>query len=96
MIDGSFLARMLNASRKRVRLARAEESEAALRVRALAKAVPPTLQLGEFDLIAELKLRSPAAGKLAEPHFDRRAQLDAYAAGGAAAISVLQYVWGDL
>lgn len=89
MIDGSFLARMLNASRERVRLARAEESEAALRVRALATAAPPTLRLGEFDLIAELKLRSPAAGALAEPHFDRRAQLDAYAAGGAAAISVL-------
>ena len=89
MIDGSFLARMLDASRERVRLARAQESEAALRDRALATAAPPALQLGEFDLIAELKLRSPAAGTLAEPHFDRRTQLDAYAVGGAAAISVL-------
>lgn len=89
MNDGSFLARMLDASRERVRLARAQESEAALRDRAMATAAPPALQLGEFDLIAELKLRSPAAGTLAEPHFDRRTQLDAYAAGGAAAISVL-------
>ncbi len=89
MIDGSFLARMADASRERVTLARARESEAALRVRAMATPVPPTLQLGEFDLIAELKLRSPAAGTLVEPRFDRRTQLDAYVAGGAAAISIL-------
>ncbi len=89
MIDGSFLARMADASRERVRSARARESEAALRVRAMATPVPPALQLGEFDLIAELKLRSPAAGTLVEPRFDRRTQLDAYAAGGAAAISIL-------
>jgi indole-3-glycerol phosphate synthase len=50
---------------------------------------PPELTLGDFDLIAELKLRSPAAGSLAAPEFDRSSQLAAYAAGGAAAISVL-------
>ncbi len=89
MTADSFLDRMLNASRERVGLARAQESEAALRARAMRKAAPPTLRLGEFDLIAELKLRSPAAGALAEPDFDRHAQLNAYATGGAAAISVL-------
>ena len=89
MTAGTFLDRMLNASRERVGLARAQESEAALRDRAMRKAAPPTLRLGEFDLIAELKLRSPAAGALAEPDFDRHAQLDAYATGGAAAISIL-------
>jgi indole-3-glycerol phosphate synthase len=47
------------------------------------------LTLGDFDLIAELKLNSPAAGSLANPEFDRSSQLLAYATGGAAAISVL-------
>lgn len=89
MTAGTFLNRMLDASRERVALARAQESEAALRARAMRKAASPTLRLGEFDLIAELKLRSPAAGALAESGFDRHAQLNAYAAGGAAAISVL-------
>lgn len=89
MTGSSFLNRMASASRERVRLARAQESEAALQTRAMATADPPILQLGEFDLIAELKLRSPAAGSLVDPHFDRHSQLDAYANGGAAAISVL-------
>ncbi len=89
MTDSSFLGRMVSASRERVRLARAQESEATLRARAMATAHPPPLQLAEFDLIAELKLRSPAAGSLAAPHFDRRSQLEAYASGGAAAVSIL-------
>ena len=89
MTDDSFLGRMARSSRERVRQARMQEPEAALRARAMATADPPTLMLGEFDLIAELKLRSPAAGSLAEPNFDRGSQLTAYASGGAAAISVL-------
>ncbi len=89
MTGGSFLDRMASASRERVKLARARESEAALQTRAMATANPPILRLGEFDLIAELKFRSPAAGSLVEPHFNRHTQLDAYATGGAAAISVL-------
>ncbi len=89
MSSDSFLGRMARASRERARLAIAREPEVALRARALATEDPPALQLGEFDLIAELKLRSPAAGSLAEPGFNRDAQLAAYATGGAAAISVL-------
>lgn len=89
MTDDSFLGRMARRSRERVSRASARESEAALRARAIAAADPPRLTLGEFDLIAELKLRSPAAGSLAEPDFDRASQLAAYASGGAAAISVL-------
>jgi indole-3-glycerol phosphate synthase len=80
---------MARTSRARVELAIAEESETALRARAMVKADPPKLAFGEFDLIAELKLRSPAAGSLAKTGFDREAQLDAYARGGAATISVL-------
>jgi indole-3-glycerol phosphate synthase len=85
----TFLERMAAASRERVRLARAAESEAALERRALARLAAPPLTLDRFDVIAELKLRSPAAGALALGGFDRDAQLAAYAEGGAAAISVL-------
>jgi indole-3-glycerol phosphate synthase len=80
---------MAEASRARVRAARAAESEAKLEGRALATPQPPPLALDRFDVIAELKLRSPAAGGLAAGDFDRGAQLDAYARGGAAAVSVL-------
>lgn len=85
----TFLERMAAASRERVRAARAEESEAALERRALAQRTAPRLTLDRFDVIAELKLRSPAAGGLAGGDFDRRAQLASYARGGAAAVSVL-------
>ena len=52
------------------------------------KTVVP-LNLGRFDVIAEIKNRSPAEGDLSKgaSHLVSRAQ--AYAAGGAAAISVL-------
>jgi indole-3-glycerol phosphate synthase len=85
----TFLERMAAASRERVRAARAVESEAALERRALAQPAAPPLTLDRFDIIAELKLRSPAAGGLAGGDFDRDAQLTSYARGGAAAVSVL-------
>ena len=85
----TFLERMAEASRARVRAARAAENEAQLERRALATPKPPPLELDRFDVIAELKLRSPAAGGLAARDFDRGAQLAAYARGGAAAVSVL-------
>jgi indole-3-glycerol phosphate synthase len=85
----TFLARMADSSRERVRAARAIESEAALERRALGAPAPPALTLERFDVIAELKLRSPAAGQLGAGGFDRPAQLAAYARGGAAAVSVL-------
>jgi indole-3-glycerol phosphate synthase len=85
----SFLERMAAASRERVRVARAAESEAKLARRAERTPKPPRLALASFDVIAELKLRSPAAGGLADTSFDAAAQLDAYADGGAAAVSVL-------
>ena len=89
MNDGSFLGRMAKASRERLEAACAREARKTLRERALAGSDAPRIHLGDFDLIAELKLRSPAAGALAETGFDRTAQLEAYAHGGAAAISVL-------
>lgn len=47
------------------------------------------LTLGGFDLIAEIKDRSPAEGDLAPPDADRVQRARLYADGGAAAISVL-------
>jgi indole-3-glycerol phosphate synthase len=85
----TFLERMAESSRERVRAARAKESEATLERRALAQPLPPALLLDTFDVIAELKLRSPAAGSLARGGFDARTQLASYALGGAAAVSVL-------
>ena len=47
------------------------------------------LSLAGFDIIAEIKNRSPAEGKLAEAHSSRTARARQYVDGGAAAISVL-------
>jgi indole-3-glycerol phosphate synthase len=68
----------------------AERAEAAGRIRAadLDKPLVP-LELGDFDIIAEIKGRSPAEGALAGADLDRAVQAQQYVAGGAAAISVL-------
>ncbi|MDJ0793579.1 MAG: indole-3-glycerol-phosphate synthase [Woeseiaceae bacterium] len=47
------------------------------------------LSLGAFEIIAEIKERSPAEGDLAQGDSDRVVRAHAYASGGAAAISVL-------
>lgn len=47
------------------------------------------LQLGSFDVIAEIKDRSPAEGELASHAGDRAERAQQYARGGAVAISVL-------
>ena len=47
------------------------------------------LALGDFDVIAEIKDRSPAEGDLATPDSDRAERARWYSSGGAAAISVL-------
>ena len=84
-----FLADMAARSRERVAAAIPRESEAALQARALAMPAPPPLRLASFDVIAELKMRSPAAGELQAASFDKRQQIEAYARGGACAVSVL-------
>src|SRR5258708_11675531 len=87
--DGTdFLPTMAAASRARVEAARAALDETELRARALDSAVPPRLQLSSrrFDLIAEVKLRSPASGQLREgSEGSVLARVAGYAEAGAAA-----------
>ncbi len=88
--SGDFLGSMAQSSRQRVAAASRLEPEDALRARAEAAPLPPALVLdGCFDLIAELKLRSPAQGQLASGSDDLERRVAGYAAGGAAIVSVL-------
>ena len=90
-MSSDFLAQMATGSRERVHAAQRACSDAALLARALASAPPPPLQRSPtgFDLIAELKLRSPAAGQFKSAGEDVAARVVAYAQAGAAAVSVL-------
>jgi indole-3-glycerol phosphate synthase len=90
-VSGAFLEEMAAGSRVRLAAARGAEPEAALAARAQACPAPLRLQLSPqgFDLIAELKLRSPAAGPLGSAADDVAARVTAYARAGAAAVSVL-------
>jgi indole-3-glycerol phosphate synthase len=88
---GGFLDRMAESSLARVRAAKRLESFAALERRALVTPPAAALALSPagFDVIAELKLRSPAAGRLGDVSDDWPGRVAAYARGGAAAVSVL-------
>jgi indole-3-glycerol phosphate synthase len=86
-----FLDDMARSSAARVAEAIRHESTQALERRA--RAMPPSLPLrlsgAGFDVIAELKLRSPAIGRLGDASQDWLGRIAAYARGGAAAVSVL-------
>lgn len=86
-----FLDDMARSSAERVLQARACEADADLDARARRSPRGATLRLSPdgFDVIAELKLRSPAAGVLGDPADDWLGRTAAYARGGAAAVSVL-------
>jgi indole-3-glycerol phosphate synthase len=86
-----FLAEMAHSSADRAAQAARIESFSDLEARARRRAPPPPLRLSPsgFDVIAELKLRSPAAGVLKDAAHDWRERVAAYAAAGAAAVSVL-------
>lgn len=86
-----LLSEMRQSSLARVAAAREREPAAALRAAVIASDPPPRLKLGSggFDVIAELKLRSPSIGNLAAQTLDPVTRLEAYAEGGAAAVSVL-------
>jgi indole-3-glycerol phosphate synthase len=92
MSAGDFLHAMAQASQERALAARAKLSENGLLKQAQATAQPPPLlrSAGGFDLIAELKLRSPAVGQLRAPDSEDPAQRALlYAEAGAAAVSIL-------
>jgi len=86
-----LLSDMLHSGLRRVAEARERVPEAALRAAVLGTPAPPSLRLDVrgFDVIAELKLRSPSLGDLSAATLDPVRRLEAYAAGGAAACSIL-------
>jgi indole-3-glycerol phosphate synthase len=85
-----FLDEMAQSSAMRVEQAISRESLGDLQRRARAAPQSAPLRLSaDFDVIAELKLRSPAAGSLGSVADDWLARVAAYARGGAAAVSVL-------
>jgi len=86
-----FLKEMAQSSLERLAAARKLESQQELWLRASEMPPPPPLKLSDsgFDCIAELKLRSPAAGVLSTASEDIAGRVTSYAEGGAAAVSVL-------
>jgi len=90
-MSGGFLAEMARAAAERVARAKALVSERAMLERARAAPAAPRLRLSAegFDLIAELKLRSPAAGPLGGVAEDLLGRVRSYARAGVAAVSVL-------
>src|SRR6185295_10478720 len=87
---GDFLASM--AASSRARSAAAQQALPARELLARIADLPQTttLSLSTFDLIAEVKLRSPAAGQLrVAAEEDVGARVAQYARAGAAAVSIL-------
>jgi len=86
-----FLARMAASSAARAAAARAAVPERELEVRlsGLPPAAATVFSSQAFHLIAEVKRRSPAAGRLAGQSLQPAEQARLYALGGALAVSVL-------
>ena len=86
-----FLQVMAHHSRERAEQAKRDVPPSTLQEIAQELPAPPALKLSAegFDLIAELKIRSPAAGQLGAANEDVAARVQRYAQAGAAAISVL-------
>lgn len=89
--DSDFLLAMAASSRLRDEHARAQLSDAQQRSQLLCKdaPVPLILSAAGFDVIAEIKKRSPAEGQLDSALATAAQQVDSYVQGGAAALSVL-------
>jgi indole-3-glycerol phosphate synthase len=90
-VSGAFLEEMAAASQARLERARQQRPERELERLVAACEPAPRLRLDTsgFDLIAELKLRSPAAGALRSADENIPQRVAAYARSGAAAVSVL-------
>ena len=89
-VAADFLAGMAASSRERSEAAQARMSARELRARIADLPAAPVLRLDHFDLIAEVKLRSPAVGLLkTAAEEDIGARVSGYALAGAAAVSIL-------
>jgi indole-3-glycerol phosphate synthase len=90
-VSEDFLQQMAHSSRARAETAKREIPQAQLLEQIQDLPVPPRLLPGAdgFDLIAELKIRSPAVGQLGAADEDVVARVQRYARAGAAAVSVL-------
>jgi indole-3-glycerol phosphate synthase len=89
-VSGDFLASMAASSRVRSAAAQVHLPEHELRARVADLPKAPALKLSTFDLIAEVKLRSPAVGLLkTAAEEDVGARVGQYARAGAAAVSIL-------
>ncbi len=82
---------MAQSSLARLEQARARESEQKLWTRVCAAPKAPRLKLSPegFDIMGECKLASPSAGDLSAHTSDIARRVQAYAQGGACAVSVL-------
>jgi len=89
--SSDFLLHMAAASRNRLAAALADRDEAEMRRQAERQlpATPLYLSDQQFDLIAEVKRRSPSIGSLTRIDRSPTEQAKMYAEAGAAAISVL-------
>jgi indole-3-glycerol phosphate synthase len=89
-VAGDFLAGMAASSRARSEAAQVGLPARELRARIADLPAAPVLRLDHFDLIAEVKLRSPAVGLLkTAAEEDIGARVSGYALAGAAAVSIL-------
>lgn len=84
-----FLSEMAAASRLRCEAALRRHSAAELRSRIADMESPAALVLDRFDIIAEIKHRSPRDGELGNRVHDDTGRAAVYAESGAAAVSVL-------
>jgi indole-3-glycerol phosphate synthase len=90
MSGGDFLANMAASSRARSLSAQALTPARELRARVADMPPAPALALDSFDLIAEVKLRSPAVGLLKVADAGNVGErVASYARAGAAAVSIL-------
>ena len=89
--ESNFLLGMAESSRQRDVASRGALSDAQQRAQLLHLKHPSGLHLASsgFDLIAEIKKRSPAEGYLDNSQTSMEVQATAYVRGGAAVLSVL-------